>query len=419
MTRFDAAGLHTQERNTTLGRERIPRAPMPAPPTRAPAKRRLSALTRYAVIPMLLVALGIRLGMWLERGRERPHPAPVAPATTPAPRDPEPAPAPAPSFEMTASFQNNIYPSLMLSFGASYPEYSRCLSFAVHNLPAAASAQIRVESALFISPLQVPVPSPGAPALSPEIPWNYDLLRRTTQLTPQAFAATLVVDGRPAAEATLVCTVHSVNEAVSRIFLQSTGQWQDTSVCFAAFVNEDHPWINGLLQECVAAGSVRAFTGYQAGGPSALQQAQAVWEALAARGLSYVNVATDSGTSPLVSTQYVRFLDQSVHDQGANCVDASVLFASVLRRIGLRPVLIFRPGHCFTGFYDSQEGGRIVAFETTLLGSAPFAAAAAEGARELQQTLPLIGAPQYSVVDIALCRQQGINPIPYQATDRN
>jgi len=120
-----------------------------------------------------------------------------------------------------------------------------------------------------------------------------------------------------------------------------------------------------------------------------------------------------------VSTQYVRFLDQSVHDQGANCVDASVLFASILRRIGLRPVLLFRPGHCFTGFYDASEGGRLVAFETTMLGSAPFAAAAAEGTKELQSTLPFLGTPQYSIVDIALCRQQGINPIPFQAADRN
>ena len=133
----------------------------------------------------------------------------------------------------------------------------------------------------------------------------------------------------------------------------------------------------------------------------------------------YKRQATDSGTSPFVSTQYVRFLDQSVRDQGANCVDASVLFASILRRIGLRPVLLFRPGHCFTGFYDASDGGRLVAFETTMLGSAPFAAAAAEGAKELQTTLPFLGTAQYSIVDIALCRQQGINPIPYQPPDRN
>ncbi len=259
----------------------------------------------------------------------------------------------------------------------------------------------------------------GAATLNPELPWNYDALRRTMQVGPQSFVATLLVDGKQQAQAALVCTVHSVNEAVTRIFTPSTGQWLDTTYCFAAFVNEDHPWISTLLQEAVAGGSVHSFSGYQYGPQSTAQQVQAIWDALAARGLSYVNVATDSGTSSLVSTQYVRFLDQSVHDQGANCVDASVLFASILRRIGLRPVLLFRPGHCFTGFYDAAEGGRIVAFETTYLGMASFASATAEGARELQITLPYLGSPQYAVVDIAVCRQQGISPIPYQPAEHD
>ena len=190
-------------------------------------------------------------------------------------------------------------------------------------------------------------------------------------------------------------------------------------MCFAAFVNEDHPLINVLLQEAMAGGGVRAFTGYQFGAQSAMQQAQAVWDAVAARGLSYVNVATDSGTSPLVSTQYVRFLEQSVRDKGANCVDASVLFASVLRRIGLRPVLLFRPGHCFAGYYDAPEGGHIIAFETSYVGTASFATAVEDGAKELQSMLPFLTSQQYSIVDIAQCRQQGINPIPYQAAERN
>jgi hypothetical protein len=371
-------------------------------------------------VPLLLLAIGTRLGMFLERRRAAAAPpgAIAAPLIAPAP-DPGPAgPAPeaAPACDLAASFQANLYPSLMLSFGVAYPEYTRCLTATVRHLPAAGAALLRLDSGLFLQPLELPLaPDGGAQVLSPELPWNFDALRRTTQMQPQAFVATVLVDGRPVAAATLVCTVHSVNEAVSRLYLAATGQWQDTSVCFASFVNEDHPWIGGVLQDALAGGTVRAFTGYQAGPAGVLAQVQAVWDTLAAKGLSYVNVATDSGTSPLVSTQYVRFLDQSVHDQGANCVDASVLFASVLRRIGLRPVLIFRPGHCFAGFYDAAEGGRLVAFETTLLGSAPFAAAAAEGAKELQATLPYVGSPQYSVVDIALCRQEGINPIPYQA----
>jgi hypothetical protein len=418
--------LRRQERNFILGAAVI--LPMTESSSRGPGARAarrppLSAITRYGIVPLLLLALGIRIGMYIQQSRMPalapvPLPAPAVPATA-ADSAPPPAPAARPVCELTASFEANIYPSLLLSFAAAYPEYARCLTVTLRNLPASGSCQLRIDSDLFLRPLQVAVPAgSGGSTVSPELPWNFDALRRTTQMGPQTFVATLLVDGQTAAEANLLCTVHSVNEAVSRVYNSSTAQWQDTSVCFAAFVNEDHPWINALLQEAVAAGSVHAFTGYQGGGQSTLQQAQAVWDALAARGLSYVNVATDSGSSPFVSTQYVRFLDQSVRDQGANCVDASVLFASVLRRIGLRPVLIFRPGHCFTGFYDASDGGRLVAFETTMLGSAPFAAAAVEGTKELQTTLPFIGTPQYSIVDVALCRQQGISPIPYQAPDR-
>ncbi len=391
-------------------------------PRTRPTRRPLSAATRYGIVPLLLVALGVRLGMFIEHRRAdgATPPAAAPPAAARPAVAPPPVPDAAPSCEMAGPFQNNIYPSLVLSFGVAYPEYARCLTVSLRGLPPSGAVQLRIDSDLFLQPLQVPVnPEPGSQTFSPELPWNYDTLRRTTQMEPHTFVATLLVDGRPQAEAPIVCTVHSVNEAVARILMPSTGQWQDTSVCFAAFVNEDHPFINSLLQEAMAAGSVKAFTGYQFGPQSALQQAQAIWDALAARGLSYVNMATDSGTSSLVSTQYVRFPDQSVRDRGANCVDASVLFASVLRRIGLRPVLLFRPGHCFAGYYDAPEGGHIVAFETSALGVEPFAAAADAGARELQATLPFIGSPEYSVVDIALCRQQGINPIPYQAPAAN
>jgi hypothetical protein len=50
---------------------------------------------------------------------------------------------------------------------------------------------------------------------------------------------------------------------------------------------------------------------------------------------------------------------------------------------------------------------------------ASFASATAEGARELQITLPYLGSPQYAVVDIAVCRQQGISPIPYQPAEHD
>ena len=370
-------------------------------------------------MPLLLLAAGVRIGMYIGQRKAQPavYAAPV-PTPTPVATTPQDSPAEAPECDLTCSFQGNVYPSLLLSFSVSYPEYARCLTVSLRNLPKAASLTLRVDSDLFLQPLEVAIsPKDGAATLTPDLPWNFDALRRMAQMQPQTFVATVTGDGKTVVQSTLLCSMHSVNEAVSRIFISSTGQWQDTSVCFAAFVNEDHPWISRLLQEAIAGGGVHSFSGYQAGAQGLAAQVQAIWDALAARGLSYVNVATDSGTSPLVSTQYVRFLDQSVHEQGANCVDASVLFCSILRRIGLRPVLLFRPGHCFAGFYDAPDSGRIIAFETTLLGQSSFPAAAAEGAKELQATLPFVGTSQYSIVDISLCRQQGINPISFEPPD--
>jgi hypothetical protein len=124
-------------------------------PRRAPSRRAqdrpLSRLTRYGVVPLLLVAVGIRIGMYVERERA----AGLAPVLPAAPRPaPAPSPVPAavvstvPSFELAASFDNNLFPSLLLSFGTSYPEYSRCLTVDLHNLPTAGSLQLRIESPL-------------------------------------------------------------------------------------------------------------------------------------------------------------------------------------------------------------------------------------------------------------------------------
>jgi hypothetical protein len=395
--------------------------PLPPSPARAgrPQKRRLTAFTRYGVIPLLILTLGVRIGMFLAR---QPVPNPDAPqAMTRVAADATlaetPAAAAAPSrfsCEAALSFGGNIYPSLLLSFGAAYPEYARNLTLHIRNATAGKAVQIRIDSNLFLQPFQQSASAPSADfTLSPDLPWNYAALRQLSQSRPESFVVTTSAEGFSTEQQTLVCNVHSINEVVARLYNAETGQWQDTSICFAAFVNEDHPWIASLLQEAMARGGLRAITGYESGPYTVTQQAQAVWEALAARGLTYVNVATDSSSSSGVDTQFVRFLDQSVQDQGANCVDASVLFASIFRRMGLRPVLFFRPGHCFVGYYDAAEGGHMIALETTYLNSGSFASAVIAGTQELQTTLPYLGTSQYAAVDIVQARRLGINPIGY------
>jgi hypothetical protein len=367
---------------------------------------------------VLLLGLGFAAGVAMDRWL-RPLPSqavtfvPVtAPALAPSPPAPEAAAGPL-DCSVEASFDNNVYPSLLLSLAAADPEYSRCVTVMVKNAVKGRTYQIAVQSPLLESPsVTTTMATSDHFEVRPALAWNFTALRGVTQLQPANLNATATTDTE-SATGLATCMIHPVNEAVSRILDPTTNEWVDLSVCFAAYVNEDHPWINQILQEASSRDGVARFSGYELGADSVVRQMRAVWDALAARGLTYVDLATTSSAVSGVSTQYVRFLDQSVRDQGANCVDASVLFASIFRRIGLRPVLIFRPGHCFVAVYDAAQGGQLIAVEPTLLSSAPFGSAFFMGSQELTSTLPHLDTPGFSSVDIAVARQSGIRPIEY------
>ncbi len=377
---------------------------------------------RFLELVLLLgvgIAGGIAIDRWLRpwpEGRVA-YVRMMAPAREagPAPAAAEAAKEPDAPLEcsLRSSFDNHLFPSLLLSFAAADPEYTRCLTVAIRGAVKGRSYRIQVESALFSRPAVLTESAPGADfELHPSVPWDYAALRRISQLRPESVTVSVAAE-RQSAQSTVACIVHPVNEAVSRLVDPGTGNWVDVSICFAAFVNEDHPWINQILQEAMARDGVARFSGYELGPESVVRQMRAIWDALAARGLNYVDLAMTSGAVQGVSTQYVRFLDQSMRDQGANCVDGAVLFASIFRRIGLRPVLVFRPGHCFVAVYDAAQGGQLMAVETTLLSGAPFAQAFSLGRQELANALPHLDTPGYSTVDIAAARQAGVRPIEF------
>ncbi len=369
---------------------------------------------RRVTLSLLMLVVGVEVGILLDHFVLWRRPTPAAPATAaPVPDEVAPAAGPAAlACDATASFSGNIYPSLLLSLGKAYPDYARCLTIGVINAVPGKPCEVRVESNLFQQPLLYVTTAPSAKFdLTPDLPWDYGALRKVIQLRPELFVVSASMNGRPAAQTTLTCMVHPVNEAVSRVYDAAAGSWQDTSVCFAAYVNENDPWINSFIQEVMARGEVQRFSGYEFGLSSVMQQLQAVWNGLAAHGLRYVDLATVSGGVPDVNTQYVRFRSESLRDLGANCVDASVLLASIFRRIGLRPVLLFKPGHCFVAVYDAADGGKLIPIETTMISSSTFTASMTYGEQEMETTLSNLSSPGYSSVDIVLARQEGVVPI--------
>jgi hypothetical protein len=251
---------------------------------------------------------------------------------------------------------------------------------------------------------------------------------------------------RPYKEISQVVRFHSINECPFR----EVSRWDnktmlDNTWLFAAYVNEDDPLIDGILKEALQINTAKMlgygnsfiFSGYQdlnndgKTAPEVNAQVLAIWNVFRKRGIKYSNIATTSTANQDLYSQYVRSLSEAFNDSQANCVDGSVLFASVLRRLGIEPFLVLIPGHMFLGYYTRPDKSKFDFLETTMLGDGSsarktwtvrnaedslkaFEAAQKTGEDEWAQVKSLVADPMvldYEVIDIASLRAAGVMPL--------
>ena len=268
----------------------------------------------------------------------------------------------------------------------------------------------------------------------PKLVWNWDALKRYKKPSPANATFTLYLNGKLIEKKNVVVRIRSINEAVyAYSYLLDEKRWASTSWLFAAYVNEDHEWIDQILKEALDTRAIDSFTGYQEDYKKVILQAFAVWYVLQKRGFKYSSITntSGSGTTEKVFSQFVRLFDDAIKSSQANCVDGSVLIASILKKIGLRVALVTIPGHCFLVF-DINGKGEWRGIETTMMGGTDLTAfadekskqeaslkgfleAVAVGTKRFQEALPKIneGNPQFNFVDIDRARKNGVLPIAW------
>jgi hypothetical protein len=254
--------------------------------------------------------------------------------------------------------------------------------------------------------------APGDYLLYPKLKYKYDKLRAVTQPIPVNITWNVTVNGKPAGSQMRVATLRSVYDAPIQV--QTARGAENLSWVFAAYVTEDAPWIDKLLQETLQRRHVKAFTGYQQGPQEALRQVEAVYDVLKHRGVRYSSITTSSASSQKVFSQVVRFPLDSVNNAQANCIDGTVLMASVLRKIGLDPIIILGPGHAMLGYSTTgspNDGIKVI--ETTMIGTASFADALRAGSAKYSEWATNYRQdPRFKLIRVADARQQGVMPIP-------
>jgi hypothetical protein len=215
----------------------------------------------------------------------------------------------------------------------------------------------------------------------PQAKWDYEALRKAREQKPVVVSFKVTVDDEVLEEQTENYIVRSINDCPFYVLLDEQGdEFEDLSWLFAAYVNENHPWIDGILKEALESGLVDSFSGYQSGDPDeVIKQVFAIWHVLQRRGIKYSDVST-TVPSKGVASQTVRFLDDTIDATQANCVDGSVLMASILRKIGIDVHLVMVPQHCFLAFRLTDQpvenieeffadDSDLVGLETTMLGN--------------------------------------------------
>ena len=204
--------------------------------------------------------------------------------------------------------------------------------------------------------------------------FDYDALRMVTQQKPANLTLKVTVNDEELPEQTETVTLRSINECPFYVIMGDDEPPDDLTWMFAAYVNENHPWIDGILKEALDAELVPAFTGYQDDDPDqVIAQVFAIWNVMQRHGMKYSDV-TNTPKSKFAYAQVVRFLDDSIKGSQANCVDGSVIFASILTKISIKCGLVMVPGHCFVCFDLDPEGeldpasGTCIGLETTMMG---------------------------------------------------
>ncbi|HVU49656.1 MAG TPA: hypothetical protein VHL80_03155, partial [Polyangia bacterium] len=118
---------------------------------------------------------------------------------------------------------------------------------------------------------------------------------------------------------------------------------------------------------------------------------------------------SDVSSSFFDGFQHVRRPSEALDALSANCLEGSLLFASVLELVGMRPVLVFKTGHAYVGVASAPGSSVLWPVETTMIGTNEFPDAFGKGLDELDADSQ--DDPGFELVDVAAARAHGILPL--------
>jgi hypothetical protein len=217
------------------------------------------------------------------------------------------------------------------------------------------------------------------------------IMRLKHPIPAEVLRAKVELGDSGSSSATRSVRIHAINDC-----LISTRFGTDvmvTSPLAAAFVNENNPELPARIIRHALDHHISRFIGY-AGGPNVVEsEVKAIYRSLQDMGFKYAamtQASVESGQGAGTFSQWIRLSSDSIRSDQANCIDGTVILASVLTRLRLRVVFFISPSHAFLGVWLKPTDptlASVLVIETTMLGTHEFLDAKKTGTDALNAEL--------------------------------
>lgn len=267
-------------------------------------------------------------------------------------------------------FEGVLYPSMLLAL-ANYRGNEMAPLFSVGVTAPQNNSVMRIvaDSTVlnYVSITQETLPRKGTRyTFTPIIKWKFENLYKLRHQGYIDLTFTCYINDEEVDVKNIRLNYRPVNECLMSL-IGSDGSFRDYRWLFVAYVNEDHPKIDGILSEILSQGIVTTFDGSRTE-KKVQSQMRALWYYTLSRGLAYSSITCTSNGSKKSNSQYIRFFDDVYRNRQANCIDACVFFSSIMRKIGIQPIIFVEPCHAYLGYYTDKNKKKIALLETTITG---------------------------------------------------
>jgi hypothetical protein len=195
------------------------------------------------------------------------------------------------------------------------------------------------------------------------------------------------LDGKPESHNTFSIVCLARTSSFNAVRRPDTGEVVDLSHYYGAWVTPHAEAVQERVRRAADLLPNRQLWGYEDDPESVTPQVEAIYKVLKEAEITYINSLIDYGAPAGHAIQRTRLPRESLAGRAANCIDGTVLFASLLEGAALNPAIVLVPGHAIVGWeaWDGSDEWRFL--ETTMIGTHEFEAACHSGQKQYDEAM--------------------------------